>query len=304
MSAGAGAGAGAVTGTDGPRLALVVGTGRCGSTLVHELLARHPGTGFVHNLDDLGLVRSRGWHNAAWRRLPPEVSQKGRVRFAPSEAYRLLAREVSPALVDPVRDLTADDATPWLADRLRGLVTDRHRSLGAPLLLHKLTGWPRTGLFHACLPRTTVVEVVRDGRAVATSWTQMSWWGGHRGTSVFGPLPPDLVPTLQQHRGDLAVHAALDWRRLREAHDAARAAAPAGTWLRVRYEDLLAAPHEVLHDVVRHLGLDPIDDFERAVDRYRLSTQRVQSFRRDLSSRGAAALDAVLAPQLDALGYG
>jgi nucleoside-diphosphate-sugar epimerase len=32
--------------------AFVLGTGRCGSTLIHELLARHEGVGFLSNLDD------------------------------------------------------------------------------------------------------------------------------------------------------------------------------------------------------------------------------------------------------------
>ncbi len=32
--------------------AFVLGTGRCGSTLVHEVIARHPDVGFVSNIED------------------------------------------------------------------------------------------------------------------------------------------------------------------------------------------------------------------------------------------------------------
>ena len=78
------------------RPVFVLGTGRCGSTLVHEVLARHEGTGFVTNLDDLKLARSSAWQNRLWRRLPAEVTRKGGARFAPSEGYRVLAREVEP----------------------------------------------------------------------------------------------------------------------------------------------------------------------------------------------------------------
>ena len=35
-----------------PQFGWVLGTGRCGSTLVHEVLARHPGVGFLTNLED------------------------------------------------------------------------------------------------------------------------------------------------------------------------------------------------------------------------------------------------------------
>ena len=34
-------------------LAVVAGTGRCGSTLVQEMLCRHPAIGFVSGLDDM-----------------------------------------------------------------------------------------------------------------------------------------------------------------------------------------------------------------------------------------------------------
>ena len=84
-----------------------VGTGRCGSSLVHEIFARHPEVGFVSNIDDrlasLGRLGAR--NNAIYRRIPEGMTRKGRPRFAPSEAYRLLDREVSPIVSEPFRDL-------------------------------------------------------------------------------------------------------------------------------------------------------------------------------------------------------
>ena len=77
------------TGAELPRIAFVIGTGRCGSTLVHEILARHPGNGFVTNLDDKGVRTSSRMQNQVWRQLPASVTTKGRFRFAPSEAYRV-----------------------------------------------------------------------------------------------------------------------------------------------------------------------------------------------------------------------
>ncbi|MEY2426226.1 MAG: hypothetical protein QOI61_1798, partial [Actinomycetota bacterium] len=35
-----------------PQYGFVLGTGRCGSTLVHELLARHHDVGFLSNIED------------------------------------------------------------------------------------------------------------------------------------------------------------------------------------------------------------------------------------------------------------
>ncbi|MEQ7848781.1 sulfotransferase family protein [Nocardioides kribbensis] len=287
------------------RPVFVLGTGRCGSTLVHEVLARHEDTGFVTNLDDLGVLRSRRVHNVAWRRLPAGVTRKGGARFAPSEAYRLLAREVSPLLVDPARDLTAADATPWLRRRLVDLVEDRAETLGAPVFLHKLTGWPRAGLLLECFPDALVVEVVRDGRAVASSWLQMPWWDGHRGAGglLFGPLRPDLHELWREHGESFPVLAGLAWRALMEAYDDARALAPAGSWIRVRHEDVVADPRGTLGAVLDHVGLARSRPFERGLARHHFDPARSEAFRDDLATGDVAALDKVLDAQLLALGY-
>ena len=112
----------------------VISNGRSGSTLVHELLARHPEVGFVSNLEDRipGLPAAAGrLNNTLYRRVPTALTRKGRLRFAPSEAWRALGREVSPMLVRSSRDLVAADAMPWVADRFRRFF-DRHRA-GGPL---------------------------------------------------------------------------------------------------------------------------------------------------------------------------
>src|SRR3954470_8947546 len=108
------------------RYGFVLGTGRCGSTLVHELLSRHPDVGFVTNVDDrTGSTAAGRMQAELFRRLPAAATRKGRVGLAPSEAYRALEREVSPLVVEPTRDLEAADAVPWLADRFRSFFATR-----------------------------------------------------------------------------------------------------------------------------------------------------------------------------------
>src|SRR4029450_1717544 len=83
-------------------LGLVIGTGRCGSTLVHEVLARHPEVGFVSNLDDKfsTLDLDGRWNNVLLRRPAPRdprfgpfrdrprLVERGRLRVAPSEGWQ------------------------------------------------------------------------------------------------------------------------------------------------------------------------------------------------------------------------
>lgn len=283
----------------------VLGTGRCGSTLVHEVLARHSGTGFVTNLDDLGLLRSRRSHHQLWRQLPGSVTEKGRARFAPSEGYRALQREVSPTIVDPARDLTSDDATPWLRSRMRGFVESRAHLAGAPVFLHKFTGWPRSGFLDECFPDALFVEVVRDGRAVANSWLQMPWWRGHRGEMQwhFGPLPPDLHEVWMSRGRSFPVLAALGWRTLMEAYERARASIGPSRWLTVRYEDLVAAPTERLAEMVTFVGCDWTPRFSAAVSRYQFTASRAEAFRRDLRASDVEAMESAIGSLLGRYGY-
>jgi hypothetical protein len=287
------------------RPVFVLGTGRCGSTLVHEVLARHEGTGFITNLDDLNIRRSSAWQNTVWRRMPAGVTKKGGARFAPTEGYRVLAKEVGPTLVDPVRDLTASDATPWLRERMIRFVQDRSERLDAPVFLHKFTGWPRAGFLRACFPDAIFVEIVRDGRAVANSWLQMPWWLGHRGPERwhFGPLPPDLQWLWEESNRSFPVLAALGWRQLMASYDDARSQVPEDSWLRVRYEDVLEEPEAAIGGILDRMGLDWSPAFEAGFARYTFTSGRAEAFRDDLSVADLAAMEAVLDKPLELLGY-
>src|SRR6478609_3965706 len=90
------------------QFAFVLGTGRCGSTLLHEVVARHPDVAFLTNIEDrFGRGPSGRVQAGIYRRLPAAATEKGRLRLAPSEGYRALDREVSPVIAEPARDLEA-----------------------------------------------------------------------------------------------------------------------------------------------------------------------------------------------------
>jgi hypothetical protein len=288
-------------------LAFVLGTGRCGSTLVHEIIARHPDVGFVSNLEDrfpFLPVPSR-FNNDIYRRVPDALTTKGHVRFAPSEGYRALDREVSPVISAPVRDLLAEDVTPWLERRFRTFFTARAQAQGRPLFLHKFTGWPRSGFVRRIFPETRFIHIVRDGRAVANSFLQMPWWQGYRGPDEWswGPLPPAMEQEWEASGRSFAVLAGLEWKLLIEAFEAARALVPASQWLEVRYEDFVAEPREHLRSMLDHVGLAWTPAFERGFRRYTFDPGRREAYRRDLGIHDVAMLDASLAPALARLGF-
>lgn len=284
-----------------------VGTGRCGSTLVQEIICRHPDLAFVSNLDDrlAGLDLKGRWNNDLYRRVPPDLTRKGRLRFAPSEGYRLLERQVSPVLVEPSHDLTAADATPWLVERLRSFVNDRVKAQQKPTFLHKFTGWPRAGFLREAFPDARFVHIVRDGRAVANSLVQMAWWSGFAGPQAWrwGPIPSEMRALWESSDRSFPLLAAIEWQLLIEAHEVAEQLVPEGNWMNVRYEDIVEQPIDSLATILEFCGLGAGFDLADQVARQGISGGRMAAFRDQLSKEDLEAIDRAIEPTLARYGY-
>jgi len=288
------------------RYAFVLGTGRCGSSLVHEVLARHPDVGFVTNIDDRTGSAAAGRVQAGlYRRLPAAATRKGRMRLAPSEAYRALEREVSPLVVEPERDLVASDVMPWVGERFRSFFASRAAAFGAPLFLHKFTGWPRARFIDAVLPDSRYVHVVRDGRAVAASWLQAEWWRGHLGPEGwhFGPLPAAYEKEWEASDRSFVLLAGLAWKLLLDAFDDARQEIGDDRWLEVRYEDMLDEPRRVVAEMLEFLRLPWTDAFESGFRAFQFDRRQSRAWRAVLGDAASAELDASLADHLAPRGY-
>lgn len=285
----------------------VVGTGRCGSTFVHEVLARHEAYGFVANIEDnLRWLNRLGRFNAAIYRSPlGRHTAKGGLRFAPSEAYRLIAREVSPIYVRPFRDLRADDVTPWLAARFQRFFEDRMQAQHKTRFTHKYTGWSRIGFFDAIFPQSRFIHVVRDGRAVVNSWLQMPWWDGYSGpdTWLWGPLTADERE--RWHRADrsFVLLSAMGWRRLIASYDTAAQGFDAQRLLTLRYEDVLAQPRDAFARMLDFLGLPMTRAFESELRQMVVRPDRARAFERDLSPAQVALIESEIGPLLTRHGY-
>lgn len=271
------------------RFLFVVGTGRCGSTLLAEILAAHPEIGWISNL-------------------PRRVANVARILPLtphPIEAYSLLERQVSPMLVDPCRDLTADDAAPWLARRLRRFFEDHAQDGSRPVFMHKFTGWPRARLLAAVFPEAKFVHVFRDGRSVANSNLQVRWWRGYRGVPgwSFGDLSEEERREWEATDYSWPYLAGLEWRRLMTAFEAARAEIGEDRWLDLRYEDLVAEPREETARVLRFTGLAPWDGLDGTLSRLEVSEGRRDAYRDELRSEDIALLESMLAATLKRWGY-
>jgi hypothetical protein len=288
------------------RFAFVIGTGRCGSTLVHDVLSRHPGVAYLSNVQDaprspdpMGRL-----NRFLYRGVPARLLRTQRVPGAPSEAYRVLDRRVSPILSRPFRDLTAEDATPWLVRRLRGYFESCADAQDRALLVHKFTGWPRAGFLQQVFPGARFIHIVRDGRAVANSWLQVPWAPYEGPTKwLWGPLPAEYREQWHRSGRSFVVLAGLGWQVLIDAfRDAQQKTAP-GSWLELRFEDVVAEPRASFETMLSFLGMGWDRRFETWFSRYRFRIDRNDAFRSELRPADCALLDAILDEHLTSYGY-
>ncbi len=232
----------------------VVGTGRCGSTLLEQMLNLHP---------DLFVMRESHW-------IPKMFEHAGLGRVPVEDLLRIV---LATTFVTGERVLPCDEATLrlWFADgpsemtvagacdRIGQMLArrdgkrvwaDKTPDYG-PYLVQLQTIWPSCQFVH----------MIRDGRAVAVS---MSRHPGFRWLVSAGEMWWAPVSFNGYHRmaaaqdSPLAAYAALWERRLSRIRDEASRVAP-GTVLELRFEALVDDPGAVLRQICAFVDLPAPD---------------------------------------------
>jgi len=289
------------------KMTFIVGTGRCGSTLLHEIIAKHKDASFISNIEEkhgrLGFLGK--WGNTLYRNNSLALTRSGANRFAPSEGYRLIARNVSPIYVRPCRDLTSEDVSPWMKARFSEFFEKRYVRYGKPVFTHKYTGWSRIGFFSTIFPEAKFVHIVRDGRAVASSWLQMKWWGGYEGPEnwFWGVLSDDQKREWENSHYSFATLAGLNWKILTDSYDKSSRLLDQNRYMVVKYEDFLNEPIEQLKNILQFSELEWSPDFENQFKKFNIRKSRKSAYKKDLNAQQLTDLERSLAGKLAEYGY-
>lgn len=288
-------------------LVFIIGTGRCGSSFVHEVLAKHEEFGFVSNIEDnFPKINTYGrWNNTLYRSSIGNFTKKGGIRFAPSEAYNLISKEVSVIYANSNRDLIDTDVTPYLAARFQSFFSSRNNIQKKEVFSHKYTGWPRISFFKKIFPNAKFINIVRDGRAVANSWLQMHWWGGYRGPSQW--LWRDLNSTEYKEWGQYSHSysylAGMSWKILMDAFHAAEKELDSSNYLKIRYEDILENPKSSFKAMLNFCELDWSRKFNAKFERQVIKPGRSRAFENDLTFEQLKEVEAPMLALLKDYGY-
>ncbi len=288
-------------------LVFIIGTGRCGSSFVHEILAKHEDVGFISNIEDnIRFLNQKGrWNNTLYRSRLGKYTRKGGIRFAPSEAYQLISRKVSPIYANSNRDLLDIDVTPWLRNSFNDFFKGISSAQKKPIFSHKYTGWPRIGFFKEIFPQAKFIHVIRDGRAVANSWLQMSWWGGYRGPEnwLWGALSEDYAQEWVS-KGQTYPHlAGISWKLLMEAFEEAERALSEEDYLKIRYEDILDKPKASFDKMLAFSGLEWTPKFEKQFLQQTIKKGRSRAFEKDLNTLQLQTIECSISDMLSRYDY-
>ena len=121
----------------------IIGTGRCGSTLLYRILVTHPELAFLSNINEkfnsMSSIILR--LNVIFNKI---LLKKNIVK--PSEAYQLFS-SVFPGYAQPIRTLKATEVTPTIRKGIKYLVGKSLKHERKERFLYKYTGWSRIGFF-------------------------------------------------------------------------------------------------------------------------------------------------------------
>ena len=280
----------------------IVGVGRSGSTIFHNMFSEHPAVVWVSGLCDRH--PSRPMLSRALQRMIdwPLVNRPLKRHYEPGECYRFWNHHCR-GFSQPCRDLLASDVTELNRKQIPPAMAElftRRRSR----LLHKITGWPRIGFLRELFPDALFIHICRDGRAVANSLLEVDFWNGWYGPERWrwGELSAEQREQWESHDRSFIALAALQWKLLMEATAEAAAGIPSRQFMQLRYEDFVSDPMRHFREVVKFCELEWSPRFEKAIGRYKLRSAN-DKWRRDLTSDQQAILQSLLGESLTKYGY-
>jgi hypothetical protein len=282
---------------------IIVGTGRCGSTVFHRLLATHPQLMWLSGFS-VRYPTKPAWNRRAVTAMDnPLLRRLFGERIRPGEGYPFWDAYAY-GFSEPCRDLLRTDVSARVKKQVRAALESMLTPRRNRLLL-KITGWPRIGFLNEIFEDAKFIHIVRDGRAVASSLLHVQFWRGWYGPQGWraGLLSPEDQATWESYGRSFTALAGLEWRIQMRAMEAARRALDPKLFFEVKYEEFCREPLETYRRVLEFAELPDSAEFERQVAAASIKSTS-NRWRDDLTTGQQAILDDLLREDLVQYGYG
>ncbi len=256
------------------QVVFLVGAGRSGTTLLYKILSLHPKLAYVSNYDNKfpkwfpsGLIvrlfkRHVKLEREMWFKKEGNaylVTRRWLKRLfpAPSEAEAVYSRCGLPLHPEQSYQIT-DNVKKCLSTRFKHI----QALSGCDAVVSKRTANNRRiPWLQQAIPDARYIHLIREGRDVAYSLSQVAWWP-HHVTFWAGSTPAELE---QKGVNPLEI-CAKNWVEEVNGIKKGLASIEKENILEMRYEDLLSQPLDELRKMTDFIGLTQSSEFEDAVN--------------------------------------
>jgi len=274
----------------------VVGTGRCGSTILNKMLAEHPDLSFLttaSNVFPSNISIQRLVLNM-WSK--PIIGPLLRMRLIAGEGWNFWDQYV-PGFSRSYRDFKAGDITKYqkkkLLKELPQLLTNKRNRL-----LIKFTGWTRIGFIKEVFPDAKIIHITRDPRAVINSMMHIDFWTGRLGPYHlnWGVLTQEELAIWNKFDQSFIALAVIEYKRILAAyHESLENLSQQDKQdvLDLSYSNLCEKHEESITKVLSFCDLDNHPEFMKTLSSYKLKNQN-DKWKSNFTSQQQQTLEAAI----------
>jgi hypothetical protein len=282
----------------------ILGTGRSGTTLFFNLLALHPHFAWFSNYNSKYPNSTYMALLSRLRDLPFAgrlVQRQWVLNPKPVESYNML-NYLTNSIFTQRRTLTESDVSDKTRERFRYTVSRIIRIQRKRRFIHKHTGFPRIAYLRAIFPDALFIHVCRDGRAVANSMNEVSWWSGDLNSWWWGDMKDEYMQEYVDFREEPIILAGIVWKTLMDLIEEEAKILQETQYMRVRYDVFVHDPWSVMEEVLHFCNLPKNDTFFKRLAKQEIFNMDSKWVQR-LSPKQKAQLNQSLSSHLQRYGF-